>query len=241
MKIIQISDIHLHKNPKERIFGLVNTDETFQDVLDKVIKEAPDFVIATGDLSQDGSIESYQRLLGYLNRISCDVYTIYGNHDVPHNLDSALIANNVKNKKYLQTMPANFIFLNSFKRGSDSGFISESELQNLEAFLNNSNNCIPVIHHHFTELNYIIDSFILENKEQLLNLLLKYKHKIKFCITGHVHNSFDIDIMGLKIHCGLSTCIQFAQTTPLSFANKKPGYTVYNFIGNTYEILEKTI
>lgn len=241
MKIIQISDCHLHQDSQYRIFGLVNTNETFLQVLDSVIAESPDFIIATGDLSQDGSIEAYRKLNTYLAKAPCEVYTIYGNHDLPHNFNSTLINNNVKYEQVLQTKHATFLFLNSFKENFDSGFISDDELNRLERDLNQFDNCIPVIHHHFIELNAIIDKYILENSTALMNILTKYKHKIKFCITGHVHNSYDLNVSGVKVHCGLSTCIQFAQTQELLFVNKAPGYTIYNFKEDGYEITEKTI
>jgi 3',5'-cyclic AMP phosphodiesterase CpdA len=57
MKVIQISDIHLAKDPKHRIYGLVNTQDTFIDVLNQVKAEKPDLVIVSGDTSQDGSAE----------------------------------------------------------------------------------------------------------------------------------------------------------------------------------------
>ncbi|MFN8769454.1 MAG: metallophosphoesterase family protein [Neisseriaceae bacterium] len=241
MKVIQISDLHFHQDPNHRIFGLVNTNETFLNVLERVIEESPDFVIATGDLSQDGSIESYKRLNNYLKKVPCDIYAIYGNHDLPENFDSTLISHNIKKQKYLHTNFGNFIFLSSYKISSDSGLISDKELLDLEQFLQNYDNCIIVIHHHFIELNSIIDDFILENRNQFLDILLKHKNKIKLCITGHVHNTCDIDFNGIKIHCGLSTCLQFAFTKELLFENKKPGYTVYNFSGDDYEIIEKTV
>ena len=91
MKIIQITDFHLYKDPKQRLYGLVNTNDTLLDVLAVVKKEKPDLVIASGDLSDDGSKESYQRLQVYLSELNCDVYTIYGNHDHPANFDQYLI------------------------------------------------------------------------------------------------------------------------------------------------------
>ena len=69
MKIIQITDTHINADPSTRIFGLVNTEATFLDVLEKVKNEKADLVIATGDLSQDCLIASYERLTSYLNTL----------------------------------------------------------------------------------------------------------------------------------------------------------------------------
>lgn len=241
MKIAQISDTHLFKNPRDLIFGLVNSEDTFLDVLQSVEEEKPDLVLATGDLSQDGSIASYQRLHSYLKRLKCEVYTIYGNHDNPINFDKWLIGCNVKYIPTLETKIGNFIFLNSRKPGSDSGYIDRLNLQHLIDNLEKYNDCIPVIHHHFIPLMTVMDGSILENNAALIDVLRAYKTKIKFCITGHVHNSYQSYIEQMVVFSGLSTCIQYAKAPTLAFEDKPPGFTIYNFNGDTYEVIEKTI
>lgn len=242
MKVIQITDMHLCKNPEERIFGLVNTNDTFLDVVAKIIEEKPDFIIATGDLSQDGSIESYQRLKEVFLTFNCDIFIIDGNHDNPFVMNKILVSNNIKHQEYHQTDEGTFIFCSSFKEESNSGLISDLGLINLEKYLNKFDNCIIVIHHHFVKLNTFVDESILENSEVLLSLLNKYHSKIKLCITGHVHNSYDINYNNrINIHSSLSTCIQFGKTESILFDFKSPGYTIYNFFNGAYEISEKTI
>lgn len=242
IKIIQISDTHICKDTNNRILGLVNPEDTFLDVLQLVKTENPDLVIATGDLSQDGSIESYQRLSNYFKELSCDVYTIYGNHDDPDNFDKWLIGNNVRKVPVLETTIGNFIFLNSYKQGYDSGYIDNAELNHLIDKLTKYDDCIPVIHHHFVPLGTLIDTYIMENNQELLQVLKKYKSNIKFCVTGHVHNSYQSYVEDIPIYSSLSTCIQFAKTKELLFDNKRPGITIYNFYDdNNYEVIEKTI
>lgn len=241
MKIVQISDLHLCKNENKRIFGLVNTDSTFIDVLNTIKTEKPDFVIATGDLSQDGSIESYQRLKNYLSTLDCEIFTLFGNHDSPDNMLSNLVGNNIIYTPTFESEFGTFIFCNSYKKGFDYGILGTHGLVNLEQNLMKFENCIIVVHHHFIKLNTFVDKYILEDTLELQALLVKYKNKIKLCITGHVHNSFNINYEGIKIHNSLSTCIQFAKTKKLLFDNKGPGYTVYNFENDSFKIEEKII
>ena len=236
-----MTDLHLSKNPEEYIFELVKPEKTFIEVLQLVRLEKPDIVLVTGDLSQDGSIESYQRLNNYFKTIKCFVYTIYGNHDNPENFDNWLICNNTRKEAVLKTPIGNFIFLSSFKPNSDSGYIDDKNIQHLILNFEKYNNCIPVIHHHFIPLNTVIDNFILENNEEFVRILKFYKSKIKFCMTGHVHNSYRSYLEDKIVYSSLSTCIQFAKTKELLFDNKKPGFTVYNFNGADYEVIEKTI
>ena len=249
MKIIQITDFHLYQDPKQRLYGLVNTNDTLLDVLEVVKKENPDLVIASGDLSDDGSKESYQRLQGYLGELGCDVYAIHGNHDNPANFDRYLIGGNIKWGKVFCSDFVTLLFINSFKENSDSGYISDDELLQLEDNLKKYDNCILVIHHHFLllkniepQIENIMDRYITENGQELFDVITRYKSKIKFCITGHVHNFYQSEIDGVKIYSCPSTCVQFAKNIEhLIEAKKKPSFLVYNFKNDNYELLEKSI
>ena len=62
VRLLQISDTHLFAGSDRDLLGIA-TAESFQAVLD-AITELPqpyDVVLATGDLSQDHSADSYQR------------------------------------------------------------------------------------------------------------------------------------------------------------------------------------
>lgn len=239
MKVVQISDLHLAKDPAYRIYGLVNTQDTFIDVLNQVKAEKPDLVIISGDLSQDGSAESYSRLKEQMHTLNCEVLTIYGNHDNPAAMQSNLIGNNIKHIPYKQSVAGTFILCNSYQENLHTGLISASDLVNLENYLKSFADCIIVIHHHFVKLNTFIDKYILDNNVEFSALLQKYQSKIKLCITGHVHNSYDNYVSGIPIHCGLSSCIQLAKTETVLFDLKRPGYTVYNFTESGTEVLDK--
>lgn len=241
MKIIQITDIHLSQDPKERLFGLVNAEQTFYDVLQAVKSHEPDLVLATGDLSQDGSQESYQRLANYLEQLDCNVYVIQGNHDNPINFTKYLVAHNIKHEEFLAINHVNFIFLNSYADNNDNGFIDKRNLLHLTTHLSNYDNCVPVIHHHFVPLGNFVDGYILTNHQELVSTMAPFAAKIKFCITGHVHNSYLRFIHGIKVYSSLSTCIQFAPMSEIAFANKKPGFTIYNLQGDNYEVIEQTL
>ncbi len=249
MKIIQITDCHLYQDPKQRLCGLINTNDTLLDVLAVVKKENPDLVIASGDLSDDGSKESYQRLQGYLGELDCDVYTIYGNHDHPANFDQYLIGGNVKKSNIFCSDVATLIFINSFKENTSSGYITDDEFLQLEDSLKKYDNCILVVHHHFLPLKNIepqveniMDRYIMENGRELFDVIPRYKSKIKFCVTGHVHNFYQSEVDGVKIYSCPSTCAQFSKTAEhLIEAKKKPAFLIYNFKNGNYEIINKTI
>lgn len=248
MKIVQISDFHLYKDPTQRLFGLVNTNDTLLDVLEVVKKEKTDLVIASGDLSDDGSKESYQRLKSYLNNLDCDIYAIHGNHDNPDNFNHYLIGGNIKNSKVFKSDFFTLIFIDSYKHGFSSGFITDDNFVELESNLKENDNCILVIHHHFFALkniepktDNILDRYILENGQRLIQMINCYQSKIKFCITGHVHNFYQYQVNNVKIYCCPSTCVQYARKSELLLEATNPSFLVYNFMADGYEVTRKTI
>src|SRR5690606_27210488 len=60
--LVQLTDSHLFAEAGGKLLGL-DTGESLQRVVDLVLDEQPriDLMLATGDLSQDGSLASYQR------------------------------------------------------------------------------------------------------------------------------------------------------------------------------------
>ncbi|NEP81399.1 MAG: hypothetical protein F6K17_09110 [Okeania sp. SIO3C4] len=62
--VAQITDTHLFADPTEgKMYGLP-TESSFLKVLEKLkqLQPQPDVLLLTGDLSQDETSESYQRL-----------------------------------------------------------------------------------------------------------------------------------------------------------------------------------
>src|SRR5690625_3049741 len=87
VRLIQITDSHLYKNPEEQLLG-VNTKLSFDGVINHALnnKKHLDMVIATGDISHDGSICSYKYFLESVQKLSSTVRGLPGNHDIPSRL-----------------------------------------------------------------------------------------------------------------------------------------------------------
>ena len=63
IKLVHITDMHLYKS-KESLYKEVNPFVSYNEVLINIKKSnwKPDGLIVTGDISNDGSIESYNNL-----------------------------------------------------------------------------------------------------------------------------------------------------------------------------------
>ncbi|MEG2798054.1 MAG: phosphodiesterase, partial [Pseudomonas sp.] len=60
--LVQLSDSHLFAEADGSLLGM-NTRQSLQKVIELVLGQQPriDLMLATGDISQDGTLESYQQ------------------------------------------------------------------------------------------------------------------------------------------------------------------------------------
>jgi 3',5'-cyclic AMP phosphodiesterase CpdA len=82
MRVLHITDCHVLPESGAKVYG-VDTFRALQRVLTAALtlRNPPDLILATGDLSEDGSAGSYRRLRDALVGTGLPVYAIPGNHD----------------------------------------------------------------------------------------------------------------------------------------------------------------
>ncbi len=82
INLIQITDTHLLACKKDK-FKEINPFQSLKDTLKHIELSdwQPDLILATGDLSQDGSINSYEHFFGLLQNSALQVLFIPGNND----------------------------------------------------------------------------------------------------------------------------------------------------------------
>ena len=80
--LVQLSDSHLFAEPDGKLLSMDTTD-SLRQVIRRVIEEQPsvDLVLATGDISQDGSFTSYERFLDMTESLAAPARWFAGNHD----------------------------------------------------------------------------------------------------------------------------------------------------------------
>ena len=62
LQVVQLTDMHLFADTNATLLGL-NTDTSLKKVISLVKQQhLPNIIVASGDLSHDGSTEAYQRL-----------------------------------------------------------------------------------------------------------------------------------------------------------------------------------
>src|SRR5690625_6464560 len=82
MRLIQITDCHLQADPEARSRCGVPLRQ-LEAVVAAVRAAQPDAVIVTGDISNDGSVASYQHAWQVFAALECPWFWFGGNHDQP--------------------------------------------------------------------------------------------------------------------------------------------------------------
>lgn len=225
VKFLQISDSHLFKNAGKRLIG-VNTEASLRAVVGLASKEENvTGILATGDLSQDGSVESYRQFSDIVKPLGVPVYWIPGNHDnsyyFHHPENFPLSSRSVINAGNWR-----ILLLDSVIPGKESGHLSTSELDYIEKHAHDGErHTLLVLHHQPIPCGSSwLDTMILNNADDFLQLIAN-KASIRAVLNGHIHQDRQQEIAGVSFISTPSTCFQFKPDTDrFSLDARMPGY-----------------
>ena len=79
-RVLQVTDCHLAADPEAR-YRDQSADRNLHALTPAVRAFAPDWLVLTGDLSEDASPESYARIVDWAGQFDCRVAWLPGNHD----------------------------------------------------------------------------------------------------------------------------------------------------------------
>lgn len=226
INLIHITDTHIFKDKNELLHG-VKTFSKLKGVIQHIKEGTKDIdgIIITGDLSEDGSTESYQLINEVLEELSFPSFWLPGNHDNFENIPKELAQRSVF--KSIEQGNWQLIFLDTVVEGEDHGILSEKELQRLDLFLNENHEkqILICMHHHPVDVqSEFIDSIGLKNKDDFWEILSSYSN-IKGILSGHIHQEFNKKINGISIFSSPSTCVQWKpKAKKFTFTSHNEGY-----------------
>ena len=238
--IIQISDTHLFGDKNRKING-ANSYLNFKKVLNHIsnLKEKPDLIFVTGDLSQDCTFESYQHIANLLNELGVKYYLLPGNHDDVDVVNKVFDFNWKKdNVDYMLELNGWQVYvIDTSHYPEDEGKISKEQLSNLEGTLSKNKNkpSIVFMHHHPVEINSLwMDKMILNEKE-LFNNIVRQNPQVKAVLFGHIHQVYQKNINGTFYGSAPSTSFQVLPNCEM-FALEKltPGYRLIELNGDKF-------
>jgi 3',5'-cyclic-AMP phosphodiesterase len=211
LRLIQITDPHLGGASTETLLGL-NTEESLCDLLRHIRDSgvAYDLIVASGDISNDGTPASYHRFIDrvseYLPKVP--IAWLPGNHDNPSSMKQ--FAQGVFTEDFAFG-DWHFILLNSRIPFEEGGELSEKELNRLEQLLQlrPTRPTMIFLHHQPVPVGSAwIDQYVVKNASAFFNLLNRFPN-VKAVAWGHVHQEFHQQQGNLQLFASPSSCIQF--------------------------------
>jgi Icc protein len=225
--LVQLSDSHLFANADGKLLGM-NTRDSLNAVIGRVLAEQPviDLLIATGDLSQDGSVDSYEVFRQASAQIAAPVRWIPGNHD-----ELSEMAEAAQRSDYLEPVTDvgewRITMLDSAVPGSVPGYLEDAQLQLLASSLSEApqRHHLVCLHHNPVAIGCAwMDSIGLRNPDALFAVLDRFP-QVRAVLWGHVHQEYDQVRNDVRLLASPSTCIQFAPgSVEFKVDTTAPGY-----------------
>lgn len=225
--VVQLSDSHLFADVDGRLLGM-DTDDSLQQVISSVAAEQPDIdlLLCTGDISQDGSIVSYQRFAEMVQALDAPMRWFAGNHD-----ERLALQQVCAKKDWLEAVydmgAWRIVLLDSSVAHKVHGELADDQLAILERALASAGerHVLVGLHHHPVPIqSRWMDAIGLHNAAEFLSIISRYSN-VKAVIWGHVHQEFDQSLHSVRWLAAPSTCVQFApHSDGFAVDDKAPGY-----------------
>ncbi len=204
MHIVHISDLHfLRKGVLS--FGKVDTHAHLERCIEAIrtFEPAPDIVLITGDLTNDGDLQAYQALVDLLATLDLPLYPIPGNHDDRDLIRSAFPAISQLSPAgpldyVIEDWPVRIIALDSSVDGKPFGRLEEGQLDWLSRTLDadRSKPTLVMLHHppFKTGIGHM-DWSMLRDGEALGRIIGKHPN-VERVLCGHVHRAIQTRFAG---------------------------------------------
>lgn len=225
--LVQLTDSHLFAEAGGKLLAM-DTAGSLQRVVDLVLDEQPriDLVLATGDLSQDGSLRSYERFRQLSERIEAPVRWCPGNHDELAAMQEATRETALMSP-VLDIGAWRVVMLDTLVPGSVFGMLRQDQLQLLERALLEAperHHLICLHHHPVTIGSRWMDGIGLRNRDELFDVIDRHTG-VKALLWGHIHQEFDASRDGVRLLATPSTGVQFTPGSEDFDVDKlAPGY-----------------
>lgn len=206
--VVQLTDPHLYAAPAVMLG--VNTDASLRAVVAAIRRDHgdADLLLATGDLSQDGSEMSYHRFAEAVAPLGMPVRCLAGNHDTPAALKRALGA---WTEPVSDIGPWRVVMLDSHVAGSNAGHLERDQFELLDHALGTAQGrpALVAMHHNAVQISADWrDSMMLDNAAELFRHLTRWGNA-RILLWGHVHQDFDRRRGNVRMLATPSTCFQF--------------------------------
>jgi len=224
--IAQISDLHCG--------SMYFRSALAEQMLEEVNDLAPDIVVVTGDLTDMGLRDEYDRARALLDRIECDrMLVVPGNHDARNVGEVHFEALFGSRSPEIEMDGVHLIGLDSSEPDLDSGRVGREKYRWLEErFAEPSEFKIVAIHHHLVpvpgtgrERNIVADA------GDLLRVLTESGVDLVLCGHKHVPNVWRLEDLFI-VNSGTTTSVRVR-------GREEPGYNVLEVFSDRVRVIRR--
>lgn len=213
LRLIQVSDCHISEDPKALYRGL-SADRCLAGLLPGMRRWQPEYILLTGDVTEDGSRAACGRAGALLGTVGAPVLALPGNHDNAETMRRFFPAGPWRGPFSFETRGWQLVLLDSSVPGEVPGRLSGDALERLAAVLKKSGaaHMLVALHHQPVPVGAAwIDRYPLEEPEALFEVL-DAEPRLRAVVWGHVHQDFRAERNGVLL-----------LGSPSSVANSLPG------------------
>jgi 3',5'-cyclic AMP phosphodiesterase CpdA len=240
-RLLHLSDLHAVA-AGTRASGVLDTNALLQAAIDTLSERLTaigplDAMLVTGDISDDGSAESYAIAKVQLARLGLPVFVIPGNHDRRAAFreafaDTAPMPEDGPLDWVADVAGTRIVGLDTLVEGQGSGRLRMRSLDHLAEALDQSEGQPVVVALHHPPLRTgirFMDAIGLENAEALEGILRRHDGPLRV-LAGHVHGVYHGMLGGHPVVTAPSTCSAFAfdqrDKAPVGFMLGPLGFAV---------------
>ena len=217
-RILHITDTHLVAPPK-LVSGVLDTASLFQKQVSQIVEALPriglvDALLVTGDVSDDGTAESYALFRQMVEPLGLPLLVIPGNHDAREPMraafaDLGLFEASDRLNWIRDVGDLRIVGIDTLVEGSGGGIVDEATLAFLDEALATDGPVLLAMHHPpFVSGIEFMDSIGLVGKPELAAVLSRSPAQIRI-VSGHLHLMTMGEIAGLPAIVGPSPCSAF--------------------------------
>lgn len=234
MILLQITDTHLVEDGL--CLGAVDTGAYLTAAIDAVLRWPfrPDAILHTGDISEDGSVRSYERFAHQIGRLGVPVFAVPGNHDVRDTMRAVLAPSlsHLPHSGFLHYRapfgPLDLIGLDTVDETSAAGRLCPERLRFAEQALAGSRGrpTLVLMHHPPSAVGFPFADRIACADGDALAPLVRKDGAVQAVLAGHAHRTVVTTFAGVPLMVCGSPAHQFALATsddqPIGFVMEPP-------------------
>ena len=240
--ILQISDPHLSR-PDTLVSGKLDTASTGARLVERIREIAPligsiDAILVSGDVSDDGSEESYALFRSLTQGLPAPVFVIPGNHDARGAMRSAFaddgyLPREGKLNWRRRIGDVELIGLDTLIEGEGGGELDAETLEFLRAALEEANDApvLLALHHPpFPTGIRFMDRIGLAGADRLAASLAAHRGALRV-VCGHIHSVMIAEVGGKVALSAPSPAssfqLDYRADAPVGFMTEEDGFMVH--------------